>query len=114
MTASKDMFNAKTQPCTITSKKLGNLYTASLYGSLASLLDSTSSAELQGKRIAMFSYGSGLAASFFTIRVKGSTEVMHEKLDLKNRLSKMEVRSCAEYVAALQVRHLPLLLLGRY
>lgn len=104
MAASKDIFTAKVQPCTITSKKLGNMYTASLYGSLASLLDSTDSDVLQGKRIGMYSYGSGLAASFFTIRVKGSTAEMQAKLDLHARLAKMEVRPCAEYVAALQVR----------
>lgn len=107
MALSKDIFTAKVFPCTIASKKLGNMYTASLYGSLASLLDSTSSADLQGKRIAMYSYGSGLAASFFTIRVKGSTEEMQTKLDLKKRLEKMEVRPCEEYVEALQVGSAP-------
>lgn len=103
MAASKGLFAAKTLPSTLTSKKLGNLYTASLYASLASLIDTVPSATLQGKRIAMFSYGSGLAASFFTIRVRGDTSEMKEKLDLVKRLDKMEVRSCEEYVAALQV-----------
>jgi hydroxymethylglutaryl-CoA synthase len=81
------------------------MYTASLYGALASLLDSTESKELQGKRIGMFSYGSGLAASFFTLRVKGSTENMMKQLNLKERLAKMEVRPCTEYVKALEVRY---------
>lgn len=97
-------FKAKTLPTTLTSKKLGNMYTASLYGAFASLLDSTDSATLQGKRIGMFSYGSGLAASFFSIRVKGSTAEIQKQLNLQERLSKMQVRPCAEYVAALEVR----------
>lgn len=104
MAASKSLFAEKTLPSTLTSKKLGNLYTASLYASLASLLDNKSAAELKGKRIGMFSYGSGLAASFFSIRVKGDTTIMREQLDLEGRLGRMEVRSCEEYVAALKVR----------
>ena len=104
MAASKTLFAEKTLPSTLTSKKLGNLYTASLYASLASLLDNKSAAELKGKRIGMFSYGSGLAASFFSIRVKGDTTIMRDQLDLEGRLGRMEVRSCEEYVAALQVR----------
>jgi hydroxymethylglutaryl-CoA synthase len=103
VTASKDLFKAKTQPSTLTSKKLGNMYAASVYGSLASLLDTVPSAELQGKRVALYSYGSGLAASFFTMKVKGSTEEMQKALNLAERLSKTEVRPCTEYVAALQV-----------
>lgn len=104
MTASKDLFNKKTQPSTLTSKKLGNMYAASVYGSLASLLDTAAPEDLAGKRIALYSYGSGLAASFFTMRVKGSTAEMKEKLNLAARLDKMEVRPCTEYVAALKVR----------
>lgn len=51
----------------------------------------------------MFSYGSGLAASFFSIRVKGDTSEMSEKLNLVERLGRMEVRPCSEYVKALEV-----------
>ncbi|KAM0750580.1 hydroxymethylglutaryl-CoA synthase [Meredithblackwellia eburnea MCA 4105] len=97
-------FKAKTGPSTLTSKKLGNMYTASVYGALASLIDTVPSAELQGKRVAMYSYGSGLAASFFSLRVRGDTSEMREKLQLKERLEKMVVRSCQEYLDALKLR----------
>lgn len=100
---SKSLFAAKSLPTMLTSKKLGNMYSASLYGALASLLDATPSEALQGKRIGMFSYGSGLAASFFTLRVAGSTQKMQKELNLQERLSKMQVRSCEEYVKALEV-----------
>ncbi len=43
----------------------GNSYTASLYVGLASLLENVS-ANLAGRRIGMFSYGSGCMASFFS------------------------------------------------
>ncbi|AGP31238.1 hydroxymethylglutaryl-CoA synthase [Corynebacterium terpenotabidum] len=45
-------------------RRLGNSYTASLYAGLASLLDHDD--ELAGKRIGLFSYGSGCVSEFFT------------------------------------------------
>lgn len=51
-------------------KQLGNIYTGSLYNGLISLIGDTS-IDLKGKKIMMFSYGSGCAASMFMIRVNG-------------------------------------------
>lgn len=103
MGLSKSLFAAKSAPAELASKQLGNMYTASLYGALASLIETKSSEELQGKRIGMYSYGSGLAATFFTIKVVGSAEEMRKNLKLNERIQKMEVRSCEEYLTALQV-----------
>lgn len=48
-------------------KQLGNIYTGSLYNGLLSLVcDET--IDLTNKQICMFSYGSGCAASMFSIR----------------------------------------------
>lgn len=47
----------------------GNTYAASLYEGLASLLD-TSGTPLDGKRIGLFSYGSGCMGEFFAGRVR--------------------------------------------
>ena len=102
--ASKDAFTAKVLPSTLTSKKLGNMYAGSLYGALASLLSTTDSATLQGKRVGLYSYGSGLAASFFSLRVTGDTSEIQKQLDLKNRLDQVEVRPCSEYIQALNWR----------
>lgn len=85
-------------------RRCGNMYTASLYGGLASLLASVEPAELKGKRISMFAFGSGLASSFFTIRVKGDTTTIREKMDLIKRLDGMQVVPCQTYVDALSVR----------
>ncbi|KAH9951051.1 hydroxymethylglutaryl-CoA synthase [Amylocystis lapponica] len=85
-------------------RRCGNMYTASLYGGLASLLASVEPAELHGKRISMFAFGSGLASSFFTIRVKGDTSEIQKKMDLVNRLASMEVVPCQTYVDALTLR----------
>ncbi|TBU34063.1 hydroxymethylglutaryl-CoA synthase [Dichomitus squalens] len=85
-------------------RRCGNMYTASLYGGLASLLSSVEPAELKGKRISMFAFGSGLASSFFTIKVKGDSTEIKEKLDLVRRLESMKVVPCQEYVDALTLR----------
>lgn len=52
----------------------------------------------------MYAYGSGLAASFYAIRVRGDTSAMRKALDLSNRLEAMDVRPCEEYVEALNHR----------
>ena len=88
-------------------KRCGNMYTASLYGGLASLVSAIEPAELLGKRISMFAYGSGCASSFYTIRVKGDTTEIREKMDLLDRLASMKVVPCQEYVEAMKVRRVP-------
>ena len=47
------------------SRKMGNCYTASMYVGLSSLLENSKS-DLTGKRIGLFSYGSGCVGEFFS------------------------------------------------
>jgi hydroxymethylglutaryl-CoA synthase len=55
------------------------------------LFSNVDSDSLQGKRIGIFSYGSGLASSMFSLKVQGSTKDMAEKLDLQKRLEARRV-----------------------
>nr|POE89796.1 hydroxymethylglutaryl-coa synthase [Quercus suber] len=84
---SKKRFAQRVQPGIEVPTMCGNMYTASVYSSLISLLANVSSNDLQGKRVAVFSYGSGLAASMFSFKVRGSTEEMSQKVDLHTRLN---------------------------
>lgn len=102
--ASKALYAKKVEPSMYCSKRLGNMYTASLYGCLASLLSAIEPSELRGKRLSMFAFGSGCAASFFTLRVKGDTSEIREKMNLLQRLKDMKVVPCQEYVDALALR----------
>jgi hydroxymethylglutaryl-CoA synthase len=102
--AGKKSFAAKVDPTMACSRRLGNMYTASLYGCLASLLSTVPSAELKGKRASLFAFGSGCAGSFWTLRIKGDTSEMAQKMDLLNRLKQMKVVPCQEFVDALEVR----------
>ncbi|KAJ3529296.1 hypothetical protein NMY22_g9053 [Coprinellus aureogranulatus] len=80
------------------------MYTASLYGCLASLLSTVEPAELLNKRFSLFSFGSGCASTFWTARVKGDTSDIRQKLNLKERLAAMTVAPPTEFVAALALR----------
>ena len=66
------------------SKNLGNTYTGSLYNGLVSLL---SNSNLDNKHICMFSYGSGLMASMFTLHVRGDVSEIKRIINIEERLS---------------------------
>ncbi|KAF9466138.1 hydroxymethylglutaryl-coenzyme A synthase C terminal-domain-containing protein [Collybia nuda] len=104
ITASKAAFTEKVDPSMACSRRLGNMYTASLYGCLASLLSTVEPATLLGKRVSLFAFGSGCAASYFTLRIKGDTTEIREKMDLLSRLASMKVVPCQEFVDALALR----------
>ena len=109
MKISNDGYKQKVWPGTACMRRLGNVYTASLYACLASLIDSEGS-KLVNKRIGMFSYGSGLASSFFVLRVTRDPSEIKQRLDLQNRLAAMKVVPCQDFVEALKVcfsSHMP-------
>ncbi|XP_053501570.1 hydroxymethylglutaryl-CoA synthase, cytoplasmic isoform X2 [Ictalurus furcatus] len=69
MKASAEMFEQKTKASLLISNQNGNMYTPSVYGCLASILAQFTPQELAGQRIGLFSYGSGFAATLYSIRV---------------------------------------------
>ena len=83
---SKKRFQERVQPGIQVPTMCGNMYCASVYSSLVSVLSNVKSAQLQGKRVGIFSYGSGLASSFFSLQVKGDVSHIVEKIDLQQRL----------------------------
>lgn len=100
----KSIYATSVSPTMACAKRCGNMYTGSLYGGLASLLSSVPADQLVGKRVSMFAYGSGCAASFYSIRIKGSPKEIAEKMDLLARLKAMKVVPVEEYVSAMTVR----------
>lgn len=72
MDFSRQLFVDKTQKSLLIASQVGNMYTPSLYGGLVSLLMTKTTEQLIGKRIALFSYGSGLASSLFALKVNGT------------------------------------------
>lgn len=101
---SKDASAKKLEPSMDTVRRCGNMYSASLYGGLASLIATLEPSTLEGKRVLMYSFGSGSAASIFVVRAAGSTEDIRTKLNLKERLESMQVVPVTAYIDALATR----------
>lgn len=69
MERSKSIFEKMTKPSLLLASRVGNMYTPSVYSGLASYLVSLPLENLPGKKIGVFSYGSGLASSMFSIKI---------------------------------------------
>jgi hydroxymethylglutaryl-CoA synthase len=82
----KERFSERVQPSLTAPTNCGNMYTASVYSGLLSLLSNIPSEELQHKRIGVFSYGGGLASTLFSLRVQGDTSGIAERIRLIERL----------------------------
>lgn len=89
---------------TLYNRRLGNSYTASLYAGLCSLLDHDE--DLAGKRIGLFSYGSGSVGEFFTARVVPGCEQHSHRQTVTAALEARVPLSIAEY-RALHATQLP-------
>jgi len=100
----KEALAKKLEPTMDVVRNVGNMYSASLYGGLASLISNVSASDLKGKRVLMYSFGSGSAASVFNLNVVGDVSQLAEKLNLKKRLASMEVVPCQTYVESLHTR----------
>lgn len=104
-------FKEKTQSSILLGTEVGNMYTASLYGGLASLLASVSAKELSGKRVVLFSYGSGLAATMYSMRVTTDcgpesplSSLKANVDDIPARLSSRKVVPPSEFEAIMKLR----------
>jgi hydroxymethylglutaryl-CoA synthase len=77
-------------------EECGNSYCGSLYAGLLSLITNKAD-ELQGKRILMFSYGSGLAATLFSIRVEGDVRPIKQTTQVQARLESRKPITASEF-----------------
>ncbi|XP_044295314.1 hydroxymethylglutaryl-CoA synthase, mitochondrial isoform X2 [Varanus komodoensis] len=109
--ASQELFRQKTQPSLFLSARNGNMYTPSVYGCLASLLAQHSAQQLAGSRIGVFSYGSGLAASMFSLKVSQNSapgspleKLVSSLSDLGARLDSRKRVPPEEFAEIMQVR----------
>lgn len=120
----RPMYEEKVHPSTLLPRELGNSYTASCYTGLLSLIDAwhkqkedgaegeTSVAAADdgdkddhvGKNVLMFSYGSGLASTLFSIRCAGDTSHIAERADLDRRLAAREFKTPEEFTETLTQR----------
>ncbi|KAF6792317.1 hydroxymethylglutaryl- synthase [Colletotrichum sojae] len=86
MALTKKKFQERVNPSIQVATLCGNMYCGSVWGGVASLLSHIDAAALDGKRIGVFSYGSGLAASFMSFRINGDVSEIVKVLDIPARL----------------------------
>ncbi|QMW48456.1 hypothetical protein G4B11_011974 [Aspergillus flavus] len=104
MGLTKDKFSERVQPSLTAPAHCGNMYTASIYSGLVSLLSNVPSEKLQNKRVGMFSYGGGLASTMFSLQVKGDITEMAQKIRLRDRLDARTAVSPEFYDQMCQLR----------
>lgn len=105
---SKQQFVEKTQPSLLVATQVGNMYTSSLYGGLVSLLVNKKPEVLAGNKIVLFSYGSGLAASMFSLTVSNNTDALKRIISnsslVKSRLEQRVKFEPKKFEASLELR----------
>ena len=110
----EELYQSKVEASCFLSKQVGNTYTAAVYLNLANLVSDHGEA-LQGRRVSLFSYGSGAMASYFEIRPRQcssqtqraifSLEKMQRVLAVRQRLLERGAPgSPADFEAALAAR----------
>ncbi|EDV23014.1 uncharacterized protein TRIADDRAFT_27878 [Trichoplax adhaerens] len=110
VTVSNNSFKQKTKGSLLLAGEVGNMYTASLYGGLASLFAISSAETLAGKRIGMFSYGSGSAATLYSFRVVDDAtnskliNIINNAADIPARLESRKKVSPDDFVKTLAIR----------
>lgn len=103
-----DQFKSKVLPCCKINKQVGNCYTGSVYSSLLSVV-CAQGAGLVGKRVMLFSYGSGSVASLFSVKGversgKFSLASIQSTTNIFERLAGRKQCTVEEFTAALDMR----------
>ncbi|MEL0344637.1 hydroxymethylglutaryl-CoA synthase [Streptococcus pneumoniae] len=91
----KDLLQKHFDQSILYSQKVGNIYTGSLFLGLLSLLENTESLKA-GDKIALYSYGSGAVAEFFSGELVEGYEAYLDKERL-NKLNQRTALSVADY-----------------
>ena len=91
----KDLLQKHFDQSILYSQKVGNIYTGSLFLGLLSLLENTESLKA-GDKIALYSYGSGAVAEFFSGELVEGYEAYLDK-DRLNKLNQRTALSVVEY-----------------
>jgi hydroxymethylglutaryl-CoA synthase len=105
----RPMYEDKVEPSTLLPRELGNSYTAACYTGLLSLIDSWHNGdkkhvEKNKKSVLMFSYGSGLASTLFSLVRTGDTSKIAEKANLSERLNQRVFKTPEEFSSSLLQR----------
>ncbi|KAL0220122.1 hypothetical protein P9112_005775 [Eukaryota sp. TZLM1-RC] len=98
------LFERKVEPGQLLCKRVGNMYCASLYGSLISLMSNDNVNFSKGDQILLFSYGSGLCSTVFSLFVADDSRLDRLSLNLNERLSQRLAKTPQEFQELLSFR----------
>ena len=107
--ASAGAYDAKVAPATLIPKQIGNTYTASVFAGLLSLVADRGDA-LAGKRVLLFSYGSGSVATMYAFKGREADDAKfalaetRRVADVPARLAARAPCSAAHFARACDVR----------
>lgn len=108
---SKTDYERKTKAALLIANQVGNMYTPSVYSGLISLLVSKPMSELAGSKIGLFSYGSGLCSSMYSLTVSkdardgsGLSKIITALSYVKPRLNERKRVSPEDYTKILALR----------
>ncbi|KAI1727126.1 hydroxymethylglutaryl-CoA synthase [Ditylenchus destructor] len=109
---SQSLFDEKVAPNMEFNRRLGNMYTASLYAQLINLIARSPASDVTDKRILLYSYGGGCESGVFSMRfnlekpcVKAEYDLMGEIANAAlNRLDQRNERSPHIYSEAMKSR----------
>jgi len=87
----------KVEPGLLGAREVGNIYTGSVYMGLVSLLV-TERERCEGRRVGVFSYGSGCGAEFFLCHLKKDLAAVIDGLRFREQLARRTKVSVEEYV----------------
>lgn len=103
-----EVFEAKTKPSLLLANQVGNMYTPSVYSGLVSYLISIDANDLAGKKVALFSYGSGLASSLYSVSLSNNISHLRTVTDklahLKLMLDQRQKVAPEEFTRLMEVR----------
>jgi len=100
----KEGYKNKVGPAAYVPKMIGNMYAGAVWAGMASLISEVSSEDLQGKRVLLYAYGSGLAASMMSFKIVGSTENIRSTLNLRERLAQRTASKPEDFAEAMAIR----------
>ncbi len=87
----REIFESKVQPALWAAQQVGNMYTGSMWLSLAALLEGEPSS-VPGRRICLYSYGSGSCSELLTGRIGDDPSAWHGRIGLAQALtSRVEI-----------------------
>lgn len=101
-------YDRMVRPSTCVARQCGNMYTASIWSGIAQLIETTGTG-LEGRRVLMYSYGSGISATMLSLvgRTPAAPRFSLPRLqamsDLAMRLARRVPKSPEDFEQALQL-----------